>query len=104
MDDWELQKRFAALTTAHIADACIRGGLPVRCAPAAMAAIVPGTRLAGRAAPARHVGSVDIFLEALEHATPGDVLVVDNGGRTDEACVGDRHASLRRRLPGFPAS
>jgi regulator of RNase E activity RraA len=32
---------------------------------------------------------VDIFLEALEHASPGDVLVVDNGGRHDEACVGD---------------
>jgi regulator of RNase E activity RraA len=39
--------------------------------------------------PARHVGSVDIFLEALEGAAPGDVLVVDNGGRLDEACVGD---------------
>jgi regulator of RNase E activity RraA len=39
--------------------------------------------------PARHVGSVDVFLEALEEAAPGDVLVVDNGGRLDEACVGD---------------
>jgi regulator of RNase E activity RraA len=35
------------------------------------------------------VGSVDVFLEALAHARPGDVLVVDNGGRLDEACVGD---------------
>jgi len=35
------------------------------------------------------VGSVDVFLEALGHARPGDVLVVDNGGRLDEACVGD---------------
>jgi hypothetical protein len=32
---------------------------------------------------------VDIFLEALEGAAPGNVLVVDNGGRLDEACVGD---------------
>lgn len=39
--------------------------------------------------PARHVGSVDIFLEAYEGAAPGDVLVVDNGGRFDESCVGD---------------
>jgi len=40
--------------------------------------------------PARHAGSVDVFLEALETAAaPGDVLVVDNGGRRDEACVGD---------------
>jgi regulator of RNase E activity RraA len=45
--------------------------------------------MAGRALPVRHVGSVDVYLEALEAASPGDVLVVDNGGRTDEACVGD---------------
>jgi regulator of RNase E activity RraA len=32
---------------------------------------------------------VDVFLEAFGRARPGDVLVVDNGGRTDEACVGD---------------
>jgi 4-hydroxy-4-methyl-2-oxoglutarate aldolase len=30
-----------------------------------------------------------VFLEAFGCAEPGDVLVVDNGGRTDEACVGD---------------
>ena len=30
-----------------------------------------------------------MFLEALSHAVQGDVLVVDNGGRMDEACVGD---------------
>ena len=87
--DQELRKRFATLTTAHLADACIRARLPVRCAPAAMHAVIPGSRLAGRAVPARHVGSVDIFLEAFEGARPGDVLVVDNRGRTDEACVGD---------------
>jgi regulator of RNase E activity RraA len=50
---------------------------------------VPGLRVAGRALPARHYGSVDVFLEALGSAEPGDVLVVDNRGRTDEACVGD---------------
>ena len=42
-------------------------------------------RSAGRVRPARHVGSVDVFLEALEAAERGDVLVVDNEGRTDEA-------------------
>ncbi len=89
MDHPELQRRFATLTTAHLADACIRAQIPVRCAPAPVHAIVPGSRLAGRVSPARHVGSVDIFLEAFEGATPGDVLVVDNGGRLDESCVGD---------------
>jgi regulator of RNase E activity RraA len=89
MDHEELRRRFATLTTAQVADACIRASIPVRCAPAPVHAVVPGSRLAGRAAPARHVGSVDIFLEAFETAAPGDVLVVDNGGRLDESCVGD---------------
>lgn len=85
----EIQLRFAALTTAHLTDACIRAGVQVRCAPAPLQAVVPGRRLAGRVSPARHAGSVDIYLEAFEGAAPGDVLVVDNGGRLDEACVGD---------------
>jgi regulator of RNase E activity RraA len=89
MDDQELRRRFAALTTAHLADACVRAQLPVRCAPAGMHAVVPGSRLAGRVCPARHAGSVDIFLEALEGAEPGEVLVADNGGRLDESCIGD---------------
>ena len=89
MDDQELRRRFAALTTAHLADACIRAQLPVRCAPARVQAVVPGSRLAGRVCPARHAGSVDIFLEALEGAAPGEVLVADNDGRLDESCIGD---------------
>ncbi len=89
MDNQELGQRFAALTTAHLADACVRAGVPVRCGPAALRPVLPGGRAAGRVCPARHVGSVDVFLEAFEGAGPGDVLVVDNGGRLDEACVGD---------------
>ncbi|GAA1949846.1 RraA family protein [Kitasatospora viridis] len=90
MDQQELTERFATLTTAHLADACIRAAAPVRCAPAAVRPFLAGGKVAGRVAPARHVGSVDLFLEVLErHAEPGDVLVVDNGGRLDEACVGD---------------
>jgi regulator of RNase E activity RraA len=89
MDHHMVQQRFAALTTAHLADACIRAQVPVRCASALLRAVVPGSRLAGRVCPARHAGSVDAFLEAFETAAPGDVLVVDNGGLLDEACVGD---------------
>ena len=89
MDHQMLQHRFAALTTAHVADACIRARVPVRCASPLVRAVAPGSRLAGRVCPARHAGSVDVFLEAFEIAAPGDVLVVDNGGRADEACVGD---------------
>jgi regulator of RNase E activity RraA len=89
MDHAELQQRFATLTTAHIADACIRARLDVRCPPSSLQAVIPESHVAGRVCPARHAGSVDIFLEAFESAAPGDVLVVDNGGRLDEACVGD---------------
>jgi regulator of RNase E activity RraA len=89
MDHDELQRRFAALTTAHLADGCIRAQVPVRCAPAGLRPSKAGERIAGRVCPARHVGSVDVFLEALTGAAPKDVLVVDNGGRLDESCVGD---------------
>ena len=80
---------FAELSTALVADACIRLDVPLRAAPPGIRAVVPGSRLAGRALPARHYGSVDVFLEAVGGAEAGDVLVVDNGGRLDEACVGD---------------
>jgi len=79
-------ERFEGLTTAHVADACIRAGVPVRTVSLTS---VAGGRVAGRVLPAQHVGSVDVFLEAFESAEQGDVLVVDNGGRRDEACVGD---------------
>lgn len=85
----ELSQRFEHLTTAHLADACLRAAVPIRCAPAQLQAALPGSRLAGRVCPARHAGSVDIFLEALEQAASGDILVVDNAGRQDESCVGD---------------
>ncbi len=88
MEHHELRKRFASLTTAHVADACVRAGVPVRCGPAGITPVV-GSRIAGRVCPARHVGSVDIFLEALDDAAPGDVFIVDNEGGLDEACVGD---------------
>ena len=80
---------FADLSTPLVADACIRLDVPLRAAPPGIRAVVPGSRLAGRALPSRHYGSVDVFLEALGGAEDGDVLVVDNGGRLDEACVGD---------------
>src|SRR5438876_10171691 len=92
MDHQETRRRFATLTTAHLADACIRAHIPLRCAPALLQALVPDSRLVGRASPARHVGSVDVFLEALEGAAPGDLLVVDTGGRLDDSCVGNHEA------------
>src|SRR5206468_4197952 len=95
--DPELSQRFATLTTAHLADGCLRAKLPVRCV--SLRAVAAGHRVVGRVLPARHVGSVDVFLEAYEGAEPGDVLVVDNEGRLDEACVGDL-AVLEARSAG----
>jgi regulator of RNase E activity RraA len=74
---------FAGLSTPLVADACVRCGVPLRAAPAGIRAVVAGQRVAGRVLPARHYGSVDVFLEALGRAGAGDVLVIDNGGRTD---------------------
>jgi regulator of RNase E activity RraA len=53
--------------------------VPLRVAPAGIGAVIPGRQIAGRAVPARHYGSVDVFLEALGSAGYGDVLVIDNG-------------------------
>jgi 4-hydroxy-4-methyl-2-oxoglutarate aldolase len=87
--DSNLIERLNDLCTPHLADACLRTGVKVRCAPASLRPIAVRMRCSGRVRPARHVGSVDVFLEALGAAARGDILVVDNGGRTDEACVGD---------------
>ncbi len=84
-----LLTEFGGLSTPLVADACLRAGLPLRVAPPGIGAVIAGQRVAGRALPARHYGSVDVFLEAFSSAAQGDVLVVDNGGRDDEACVGD---------------
>jgi regulator of RNase E activity RraA len=100
MNGLELQRSYLDLTTPHVADAITRLGIPVRCAPANVRPVWGGVHIVGRVQPARHNGSVDVFLEGLENAGPGDVLVVDNAGREDEACVGDlialevRHAGL----------
>ena len=84
-----MREAFADLSTPLVADACLRCGVPLRAAHPGIRAVVAGQRIAGRVLPVRHYGSVDVFLEAFGQAESGDVLVVDNGGRPDEACVGD---------------
>jgi 4-hydroxy-4-methyl-2-oxoglutarate aldolase len=68
---------FAGLSTPLVADACVRCGVPVRAAPAGIRAVVAGQRVAGRVLPARHYGSVDVFLEALGRAGVGDLAVLE---------------------------
>jgi 4-hydroxy-4-methyl-2-oxoglutarate aldolase len=74
-------------STALIADACQRLNIGLRVAPPGVKSSGPGHRLIGRALPLRFSGSIEIFLEAFDRAEHGDVLVVDNKGRLDEACL-----------------
>jgi 4-hydroxy-4-methyl-2-oxoglutarate aldolase len=84
-----LARAFAKLSTPLIADAALRLKIPLRISPPGIRPITPNQRVAGPALPVRHFGSVDVFLEAMQGAQPGEVLVIDNGGRLDEGCIGD---------------
>jgi regulator of RNase E activity RraA len=91
-----------AVATAQIADACMRLKVPYRVAPPGIKPIAPlETMVYGQVVPVRHYGSVDIFLEVLEATSQKGILVIDNGGRDDEACIGDltvlevKHAGLQ---------
>jgi len=77
------------LTTAHLADACLQQGIGPRLAPQQLVPVVFGVHVTGRVVPVRHAGSVDIFVEVIARADPGCVLVIDDDGRRDQACIGD---------------
>jgi regulator of RNase E activity RraA len=89
MLNWEISDAFAKLSTPLIADACLRLEVSLRLAPPGIHPISSEYRVSGRVLPARHYGSVDVFLEAMGTAEVGDVLVIDNAGRMDEGCIGD---------------
>src|SRR5689334_16285638 len=89
MEEKSLATTFAKLSTPLIADAALRLKIPFRISPPGIRPVTPNQRVAGPALPVRHFGSVDVFLEAMQDAKPGDVLVIDNGGRLDEGCIGD---------------
>src|SRR5262245_32717432 len=84
-----LSRAFARLSTPLIADAALRLKISFRISPPGIRPVTANQRLAGPVLPVRHSGSVDVFLEAMQSARPGDVLVIDNGGRLDEGCIGD---------------
>ena len=96
----KLVEAFAVLSTPLVADACVRLQVPLRAAPSGIRAVTTAHRIAGRALPVRHYGSIDVFLEAFNGADEGDVLVIDNFGRLDEACIGDLTA-LEARAAGL---
>ncbi|MEW6210999.1 MAG: RraA family protein [Acidobacteriota bacterium] len=103
MNNHYLSSSFSTLSTPIISDACLRLGVPMRIAPTGIRPLMPHYRLAGRVLPVRHYGSVDIFLEAMESAEEGDILVIDNQGRRDQGCIGDLTALEARaaRLSGL---
>ena len=76
-------------STPFLADACAMLDVPVRVGSHGFRPLIPGSRIAGPACPARHAGSTDVFLEAIAVARSGDVLVIDNTARLDEGCIGD---------------
>jgi 4-hydroxy-4-methyl-2-oxoglutarate aldolase len=78
------------VSAAAVADACVLEGVAFASAPQSVTRFPTSVRrVNGRAIAVEHRGSVDVFLEAFGHAAAGDVLVVDNGGRDDEGCIGD---------------
>jgi 4-hydroxy-4-methyl-2-oxoglutarate aldolase len=89
MEAKSLSRAFTELSTPLITDAALRLKIPLRISPPGIQPVTPNQHLAGPALPVRHFGSVDVFLEAMQSAQPGEVLVIDNGGRLDEGCIGD---------------
>lgn len=100
MNNHQLTDRFSGLSSPLVADACLRLGIPLRLAPAGIHPVVIESHMAGHAVPARHNGSVAAFLEAMGTAQAGDILIIDNQGRRDEGCIGDR-TSLEARACGL---
>ncbi len=89
MDNQHIQNAFQQLSTPLVADACLRLDIPLCIAPTGIRSVIPNLKIAGQVLPSQHYGSVDIFIEVLSAAYSGDILVIDNQGRMDEACIGD---------------
>jgi 4-hydroxy-4-methyl-2-oxoglutarate aldolase len=69
-----LYRAFAQLSTPLAADAAFRLKISFGIGPPGIRPITPSQRLPG---------------SAMQGARPVDVLVIDNGGRLDEGCIGD---------------
>jgi 4-hydroxy-4-methyl-2-oxoglutarate aldolase len=102
------QQQQIEIATAQISDACIREKIAFFMAPAGLTSVLQSesiqNAITGRVIPVRHYGSVDVFLELIETTqnVEGAIMVIDNGGRTDEACIGDLIA-LEAKHAGFGA-
>jgi regulator of RNase E activity RraA len=102
--DETIQRRLLRLDTGAVSDALdqlkLRGAThgirPVWQAPRiAGPAVTVKAVAAGLTPPAQHIN-----VHAITEAEPGSVLVIDNSGRTDVACMGDLQ-SLAAKLGGL---
>ncbi|MFC5144182.1 RraA family protein [Streptomyces aureoversilis] len=75
--------------TTALWDAGIRLGAAVTLPPLPLAPVAAGMRCAGPLRRVQHTEGVVSIFTGIDAAAPGDILLVDNSGRTDEACVGD---------------
>jgi len=76
-------------STAAVCDAAVRSGVPCEPLPGQVLPVAAGMRTRGGLRLVRHTDSVAAVLEAIDAAVPGEVLLIDDGGRRDQACVGD---------------
>ncbi|MEU7104139.1 RraA family protein [Streptomyces sp. NPDC046215] len=86
-------------STAALWDASVRLGVPLGVPPVPLRPAAPGMRCTGPLRRVRHTQGVVSIFEGLDAAVAGEVLLIDNDGRTDEACVGDLVA-IEARLAG----
>lgn len=101
------EEKYLEVATAQITDACIKEKISFFAAPAGINSVLSPelseSTISGPVVPVRHYGSVDVFLEAIEtNRIENAIMVIDNGGRTDEACIGDLVA-LEAKHAGFQA-
>jgi regulator of RNase E activity RraA len=88
--DPELVKKFLSLSTSTISDALDQYGIPGGCH--GIEPIVSGVKMVGTAYTVRYIpiGSVKGTVgDYIEDVLPGDVIVLDNNGRTDCTVWGD---------------
>lgn len=95
-----LVERFQRLSVAQVADAVALLALPRRIAPSGVRSLFPGTKIAGPVCPVALHGYADHVLEGIYRGHEGDVLVLDNQGRLNEACFGDL-AAYEARTQGL---
>ena len=77
-----------AITTSAILSACQSNQVQVRRAPATVKSIRPDMFCSGTAKLVCDPRDASSLLEAFNGIGPGDVVVVDNRGRMDHACLG----------------